>query len=558
MSEAARAGHEADPTPESLAGSAYIALATTKPGLKVSAVRQVLLRRLVEVTCAENASLWRVTPGSCDMLRSVLSWPPESGPTGEVRASMLSRHPQVQASVVLTDPNVSHTALTLATRRRVTRRVQRELADTVNCLMVLHRREQLRDELHDQTVYTSQLAGEVLDFSRRLAGVRDLERRRVASEVAAFSHGRLNALQQGVDDLSLNSDVTSQVRELRTHLDRLTADFRALARGIRPQVLYRHGVRAALLEMAAVYPGRIRITGSLPSRVDHEVSASLYYLAVGCLHALAASGADLEVFLGHSIEEDRASGLRVIILAWTQQSEAEVRAALAGDTDRLCHLGGRVLVSAGPRRIRVEAWVPDRLEPVSRVALVPTASFHTRVRAQALSLVALYAQGPGSASSRRVLNWLDDPVHVVLTDLPSAGRRAQRLAEIVARRPDLVSMPDTSDVSDVIIRPWICSPERHFEVQLPGAGLLRASCEWNKFDEVLTTEVVARTSVLRARTALAGMFRLVQIEPPPAVPAEYLLRDLRELRESAAELDELEQQAAQCEANQNGAVLTTG
>ncbi|GLY15684.1 hypothetical protein Kisp01_26990 [Kineosporia sp. NBRC 101677] len=506
MPEAPPSGHEAS------RGSAYAALAALDPAVPQAVAGQVLLRRLAQVTHADAVRLWLPEPGQPDLLRPALAWPPQAPPVPEIPAAELARRPRTR--ILADDEGRPQAAVTLESRRRVTRRERRELSDTANCLMVLHRRAELQREVHDQAAYTSQLAGEVLDSSRRLAGVRDQERRRVAAEIVTFSHGRLAALQQGVEQLTPSSDVAGQVKELRTHLERLTADFQALARGIHPRVLYRHGVRAALTEMAATYPGRIRITGSIPPRVDHEVSASLYYLAAGCLHTLARSGADLEVFLGHDFLEQRASGLQVIILAWTQQSEAEVRAALAGDTDRLRHLGGRVVVSAGAQRIRVEAWVPDRLEPVARVGLVPSGNLHTRVRALALTLVARCAHSPGATPARRILNWLDEPVHVALTGLPEAGPRAQRLAELVARRPDLVSMPGgdvtTGLGADVIVRPSATAPQRCFEVHLPGVGLLRKDCEWPDLSQILTTEVVARADELRARTALAAIVRLVQ------------------------------------------------
>ncbi|MDP9827787.1 hypothetical protein [Kineosporia succinea] len=553
------------PAPEALASarSAYAALALLDPRTPVPAARRALLRRLADVTHADHAQLWRARTDDPTRLRAVMCWPPDAVPSREQGTTELRRFPHA----LLHGPQDQvHTVLTLAPGRS-SRRRRRELADTANCLMVLHQREDLQTELRRQVGYTTQLAGEVLDSSRRLAGVRELERRRVAAEVVTFSRGRLTPLQTGIDRLMREPDLDGRLGDLRTQLDRLLTDFRSLVRGIHPQVLYRQGLRAALAEVASAHPGRVRITGSVPARVDQEVAASLYYLSAAALHALGAGGSDLEIVLEHRLLASRAAGLQVTVQARCDRTEAAVRAELAVDAGRLGTLGGWVGVTGGPGTVQVVAWVPDRLEPVSRAALVEPGNLYARVRAQALSLVARYADAAGSARARRLLGRMDEPVHVAVVGLEEGSRRTERITETVRNRPDLVLVPVLPDspatpadglptlrgdlsmglidtVPDVIVRPSPAAPEATFDVELPGAGLLRAGADWRDLSEVLTTEVVARADLLRARTALGTLLRLAVVTPPPAHRLGSMETDLEELRLGATELVELERTAA--------------
>ncbi|GLY31390.1 hypothetical protein [Kineosporia sp. NBRC 101731] len=563
------------PAPAALAAtrSAYSALACLDPRLPVPLARRALLRRLAEVTRADHVQLWFPAPDGSGSLRSVMCWPPDAAPIEDLDPAQFPHRPDLRSHALLADDGRVHTAITLTSGRPAGGRRRRELDDTANCLMVLHRREELQTEVRHQVGYTAQLAGEVLDSARRLAGVRELERRRVAAEVVSFSRGRLTPLQTGIDRWSGQPDLIGRLGELRAQLDRLVADFRSLVRGIHPQVLYRHGLRAALAEVAAAHPGRVRITGSVPARVDHEVAAALYYLSAAAVHALARSRTDLEITLEHRILVTRAAGLQVTLEAPAAPvgsgpaAKAEMRAALAVDADRLGTIGGWVEVDGEADRIRVTAWVPDRLEPVARAALLARGNLHARVRAQALGLVARYGEGPGSARARRLLSRMDEPVHVAVIGLEETTRRAERITETVRTRPDLVLTPvipgsgvtpahgapslrgDLSigiidTVADVIVRPSPGAPEKSFDVVLPGAGVLLAGADWRDLPQVLTTEVVARADLLRARTALGTMLRLARLTPPPAERLGSLEQDLEELRLGAGELADLESQAS--------------
>ncbi|GAB3240334.1 hypothetical protein GCM10027456_06100 [Kineosporia babensis] len=548
------------------ARSAYAALAALNPRLPSDDARLQLLHRLAEITRAEAVRFYAGS-GASGPLRAQLAWPPGEFDANErLELADLRQRADIRAWAVLRHEEQVHGVLTVSTRRRLSRGRRRELNDTANCLMVLLRRDQVQDELERQQSYTMQLAGEVLDSTRQLAGVRELERRRVAAEVVTFSRTRLSPLQTGIDRLVESTGQSRRIAELdrlRSQLDELVTDFRALVRGIYPQVLSQRGLRAALAEVAAGHPGQFRITGSVPGRVDPEVAASLYYLSTVAMQALAPDRADLEIVLEHRRLETLAAGLQVTLQARTSLSKAQIRAALTVESDRLGTIGGWVDVHAEADRIRVVAWVPDRLEPVSRAGLVAVPGLHARVRAQALGLVARYAEAPGSARARRLLSRLDEPVHVAVLTAPESGRRLDRVTETVRTRPNLVLVPfvpgspggrpDRSTVAhgdlslgiadavpDVLVRPGAADPAQRFELVLPGVGRLGPDRPWSELPEVLTTEVVARADLLRSRTALATMLDLVRLNPPPAPRRGALERDLDELRSGAGELDALE------------------
>ncbi|MBT0769826.1 hypothetical protein KIH74_12890 [Kineosporia sp. J2-2] len=550
-------------------GSAYALLASMDPSQPILGARQQLMQRLVEVTGAGRAQLWQALPEHPDRLRLVQSFPPETGSAREVDLASIGRQADGVTLVLPWRGDEGRgpvlAALTLNVRCR-TRRAHRELVDTANCLVVLHRRQTLLNQLGRQVGHTTQLAGEVLDSSRRLAGIRELERRRVAAEVAVFAQGRLAPLHAGVDRLARAPENAAELTQLRVELDRLVTDFRALARGIRPRVLYSKGLRAALSEVTAGHPGRVRITGTVPPRLDPEVVASLYYLAAAAVQAVSQAEADLDIVLEYRRLRVDALGVQMTLLVGLGgtlrpgQARVMMRAALAMDGDRLAAVGGWCEVaeeeSGAHGRLQVVAWVPDRLEPPAQAALVPAGNLHARVRSQALRLVARYADADGSARARHLLSRLDEPVHVAVAGLPAPDLPHAGFTQTVRARPDLVLLVNNDlprqrprgalpagvvdTPPDVIVGPVPGTPRTEYQILLPGVGPLRSGIPPERLSEALTTEVVARADLLRARTVLSTMQQLVQAFPPPPDQLGLLELELAELRHGAWELTELE------------------
>ncbi|GAB3249970.1 hypothetical protein [Kineosporia babensis] len=489
--------------------SAYASLSSLAQDTPIGDARQMLLRRLAEVTGAGQVTLWAATwPGS-GRLRPAQSWPrSESSDLTVDQAALLARDDL--STVALQDGEQLYGALVLD--GKLSRSQRKQLFDTANCLRVLHQRERLRDRLNQQHEHTSRLAGEALDASRRLDGVRALERRRVAAEILAFSHRRLRPIRARLEDPQ------GDLKGLRARLDSTVKDFRTLVRGIHPQILRSQGLRAALGEVAAPYKGRVQVTGSVPARLDHEVVSALYQLASAAVQSLAGTSSEVALALEHRHGDRPVPGLQVRLVARTQTSESATRAALAMDTDRLVALGGRVQIRRETDRSEVLAWVPDRLEPAARAALAASGSLYARVRAQALGLVAWYSEGPGSADARRLLSRLEDPVRVAF------------LNERAARdRPGLVFVPMNED-PDVILRR---SPG-NVEVLLP--EVTPPLARGLELEDVLAAEVLARADLLRARTALAAMTRLVRNTPPAQPRRGVLAPDLAGLTREMTEL----------------------
>lgn len=570
LDERSDIGHaQPSPTPD----SAYVFLAGLDPELPLRTTRQALLRRLVEITGAAHARLWlsdpdapvedAVDPSAQPPLRHTLVWPTDTEPADPppLTPSQVRGWADVRECVLLQDDDRVHTALVLYAAGQLPQAHQ-QVQDTATCLLVVHRRAELQTRRRDQDDYTDQLAGEVLDSSRQLARVGERERRRVGAQVTAFAQGRFDALRGTIERLMRDPQQALDLAPLRAQHDRLVSEFRSLVRGIHPRVLYQRGLHSALSEAASsANAGTVQVHGWVPARLDHEVAASLYYLTAAAVHVLSRPGTQIEIVLGHRHRGPGSPGIEMRLVTGPLSGTAavdlfgvlvggpsveEVQAALVGDSDRLGGLGGRVTVTQDVSGTQVSVWVPDRLEPTSRATLVAPESLHAKVRAQALILVARYAEGPGSAQARRLLARLDEPVAVAFTAPPGSGRRIGRITEAVRDRRDLVLLPATqpgtrpdsaSVPADVTVRPTPATPQESFDVQLPGSGLLRTDLAWRDLPLILTTQVVARTDVLRARTTLIGLIHLVRTVPlPPGSTVDALL----ELQQTSLELADLE------------------
>jgi hypothetical protein len=534
--------------------SAYAALAALSSDLPAAHVLTELLRQLAAATNARVVRVWRVHDGG---FTPALTWPADAIGVPDVPATArLEGGPGVDGMALIADGASTLGAVTITTRGRsvVTGEGRRRLRDTANCVLLVWRRDELRTVLHRQIRHTDRLGGELADSERRLSTVRDLERRRVATEIITLSTGRLGRLHQEVDQLGadlgagLLPDVSSAGR-LRDLLDELIEDFRVMVRGIHPQVLQSRGPRAALADVAAGLSRPARITGAVPARIDPELGAALYFLTAAALQTLAPTDGEgaLEVHLSHT---DGLLGS--LITGRARISTAALRAALTVDVDRLAALGGGAEVTVEDAAVSLRAWVPDRLEPAAAAPRELPSSLPARVRALALGLAAGYGDGPGSGQAQALVTRLDGPVRVGVPGLPGheLGSRADWLTGVGRRLPDLVLVPsspyspdepaDWLGLPDVVLQPTSADPEQRVDVVLIGAGLLVRSAPWAELPDLLITEVVARADLLRARSVLAALIVLRRSVPLAGPPAERFGYELEELQAGAHELVELE------------------
>jgi hypothetical protein len=550
-------------TARSEAASAYSTLATLAPDLPAGVVQTELLRALVTATNADRARLWR---GSRGRFSAELAWPPEARVVPDVAdlaelngvelngvelngveldGVALDGGPAV-ATARIHDGMLERGAVTITVRgaRAIPAEARQWLQDTANCVLVVWRLDELRTGLEQQLRHTDRLAGELADSPRRLSTVRELERRRVATEIITLSTGRLAELRRQVDDLGLDLESgkppdDSAAERLRNLLDELIEDFRVMVRGIHPLVLQSRGPRAALAEVAAGLSRPARISGTVPARVDQELGAALYHLTAAALQTLARSERDdpLEVHLSHA-----AGLLEVLVTGRARISTAALRAALTVDTDRLTAIGGGVEVRVDDDEVTLRAWVPDRLEPAAIAPRGAQAGLPSRVRAVALGLAARYGQEPGAASARALVSRLDGPirlgVHGFSDSFPDSAQRSAWLAALGRRLPDLVLAP--MDEPDVVLQPAVERPDQRVDVVLPGSGVLIRSAPWSELPDLLATEVLARADLLRSRSVLTALIELLRGAPPIELTVGRLGYDLEELQAGAFELAELE------------------
>ncbi|MDT7648112.1 MAG: hypothetical protein QOC75_5112, partial [Pseudonocardiales bacterium] len=283
-------------------------------------------------------------------------------------------------------------------------------------------------ELEERVRRADELAAELKASRLRLTQARDVERRRLITELGNVTTDRLATLREDLasagqalaepepgngaaagpstgasdkrdgDDLGSGSDDDSDddrdaddldeddeepeltgaaaaqqaVVRARVRLDELLDRFRVIARGVYPAVLRDQGPYGALDELATDLPRPVRLTGNLPARLAWEVESGIYYLAASAMQQLAGQAGEraLRVHLTHA-----DARLAVEIDDPTPSTSiAELRNGLAHDAERLAALGGDLEVSeddAGGARLR--AWLPEQLEPyVDRFSSVGT------------------------------------------------------------------------------------------------------------------------------------------------------------------------------------------
>jgi signal transduction histidine kinase len=231
-------------------------------------------------------------------------------------------------------------------------------------------------ELEQRVRRAGELAEELQQSRSRLSRARDVERLRLAGELTNVTAERLTALRaeftaaraglgtvDGPDD-----DVRETLRRARSELDELLERFRSIARGVHPAVLRNQGPVAALEELVADLPRRVRLAPELPGRLAWEIESGVYYVVAAALHQMTSDpdSGELVVRLIHG-----GGRLTARITDPTPGVDAErLRSALSIDVERLSALGGALELTADGGGIELCAWLPDRLEPLVEIAAV--------------------------------------------------------------------------------------------------------------------------------------------------------------------------------------------
>lgn len=351
----------------------YSALAKAAARIGAGSLEQALpglARIIAEGTGAAHAVVWLAVE---EKLVSAASYPADETPTSTTMANLatLLAQPGVDHVVPVLDGSALRAALSIGKPGMpVTPADQRLMHDVANGAGLLLRGVQLNAELTERVHRADELAGELRASRQRLRRARDVERRRLVTELTQVTTDRLAALRADIAEaqrcLSANSGCAGRVSHVlyqaRTGLDDLLERFRIIARGVYPAVLRDQGPFGALDELATDLRRTVRVSGGLPRRLAWEVESGIYYLAASAMQQLAGQPADepLSVHLGHT------PGQLVVRIEdpTPPQPADEVLAALADDVDRLAALGGTVeLTEYGAGGARLRAWLPDQLEP---------------------------------------------------------------------------------------------------------------------------------------------------------------------------------------------------
>lgn len=348
--------------------SALVTVAARLPAAgSVQQVLPALARVLAEGVGARRSSVWLLVDGK---LMHAAAWPAgSSGPAAVADLAELRATPGVDHAVAILDGQLARGALAIGKSgpHSVTGEDDRLMRDAANSAGLLLRTVARNAELHDRLRQAEKLELELRASQERLLRARDVERRRLVTEIAAVTTGSLGVirtelghLRDGLADSPATADRV--LARLRPALDELIERFRAVVRGVYPGVLRDEGPRAALEEVAGDLPRPIIFTGQLGERVDWEVESGIYYAAAAAIQLLGRTRSDhpLRVRLGH---EDGWLTVRVDDAAGEPSASAGLRAALANDVDRLAALGGGLRFEDSDGRLVVSAWLPDRLAP---------------------------------------------------------------------------------------------------------------------------------------------------------------------------------------------------
>ena len=372
---AGRLGPRPAPTP-------YTVLAATAARVREGSLTDALpglARVLGEGTAAERAVVWLVVG---DVLVAEAAFPPDGGPGERVPSlgALLTR-PGVDHAVPVLDGERLRAVLTIGKAGRpVTAGDRRLVRDVAGGAHLVLQGVARGAELAARVRRVDELAAETAASRRRLEVAREVERRRLVTELQGATAERLAAFRQSVtdaaealedagedagDDAGDNGGATEMARhhvgEARDRLTELIDRFRVIARGVHPAVLREQGPRAALEEVIADLPRSVHLSGRLAERLPWEIESGLYYAAASAISLLAARGGrtPLEVHL------DRHGDTVVVRVTDDDPDDAEeVRAALADDEDRLAALGGALDLLDHGGRLQLRAWLPDRLRPV--------------------------------------------------------------------------------------------------------------------------------------------------------------------------------------------------
>lgn len=343
----------------------YAALAEAVRHLRSSSLPEALpglARILAGGTGAHRSAIW-LADG--DRLAVAASYP--IGQVGEPESvaslpTLLSL-PGLAHAVPVVDAGVLRAVLTIdKPDSSVTAQDRALMDDVAHGVALLLRTVVLHTELTERVRQADRLVGESRAFRHWLDRAREVERRRLLTELFRATSGRLAALRKHVTAAraALGQDgAGSALRLARTEVDELLERFRVIARGVYPAVLRAHGPFVALEELVADLARPVRLTGDLNERMAWEIESAVYQATAATLAVLASQPATAEIRVRVALGGTR---VRISVEDPAPPVTAEqVRTILADDIERLAALGGDIACAGGDgAELRLHAWLPGR------------------------------------------------------------------------------------------------------------------------------------------------------------------------------------------------------
>lgn len=348
----------------------YSALADAAQQLRSPSMTEALTGLagvLADGTGARLAAVWLAVG---DRLVTTASYPvtgEDVAPDSADNLAVLLARPGIGHVVPILDATGLRAVLTIEKPEQPVTPADRVLMqDVANGAALLLRTVALNAELTERVRRADQLAQELRASRHRLAQAREVERRRLLTELSRTTSGRLVALRAHVTAARTglqepDPGAGTALVSARTAVNELLDRFRVIARGVYPAVLRSQGPGAALDELVADLPRPVRLTGDLGLRVAWEIESAAYQVTAAVLDLLAVASetAEVAVRLTHSGGQVSVS----IEDPSSPMTAEQVLDILVDDIERLAALGGDVTCAedAAPA-LRLTAWLPDRLD----------------------------------------------------------------------------------------------------------------------------------------------------------------------------------------------------
>ena len=346
----------------------YSALAEAAQHLRSPSLHDALAglaQALADGTTAHRAAVWLAAGERLIVTASH----PATGTAGEPEradslAALLDR-PGIGHVVPVFDGNELRAVLTIdKPESPVTRQDRVLMHDVAQGAALLLRTVALNAELTERVLRAEHLARELRAARQRLAQAREVERRRLLTELSRATSGRLAALREHVAAARRalgGHGAGAALTQARTEVDELLERFRVIARGVYPAVLRSQGPAAALEELVADLRRPVLLTGDFDVRMAWQIESAAYQVTAATLSILAAQPADGEI----RVRLTRGgSWVRILVEDPSPPvTAAQVRTVLVDDVERLAALGGGVECFGGDGTgLRLQACLPDRLD----------------------------------------------------------------------------------------------------------------------------------------------------------------------------------------------------